>query len=88
MENIGPLHGDILTLATNQKTFTVAEEQLKENEHSHSSAFTSDPDSKEWSVLALILGCGWRENLSRWQYRRRNIIGKINTNLLRDFSQL
>lgn len=50
-----PCHGS--------KAFIVAEAQLEENENSHSSAFTSDPDFKELLGLAVIMGCGWKENL-------------------------
>lgn len=70
------------------KSIVVAEAKLKVNKHSQSSSFTSDPDSKDSLGLAPIMGCGWRDNLSSWQYIRSNTTGKINTNLPGIFSQL
>lgn len=67
------------------KSTIVAEAQPKVNKHSQSSSFTSDPDPLG---LAQIMGCGWRDNLSSWQYIRSNTTGKIDTNLPGVFSQL
>lgn len=58
----GSLYWDMLTLAIDPKYSLGAEAQLEENAHSHSSAFSSDPNSKEWVTACSDHGVlfGWR----------------------------